>query len=193
MSVLFVPLVVPDGLSRGPKNFGPRHPLAPALCPQHMTALQFVSNDDDRRKTSRLVRCSCFPLPLLLRGPLVGHLAGGIGVVSHAARARASYLCSDIEEHGTELTSIRADSVLRNWWWRRELLLLALRPDQATGLATVDRLYRRVLHLVLRRLSKDAHDHRASAMSALMLAEIVRSRELLAAICTLKWLVMSVK
>ena len=47
-------------------------------------------------------------LPLLLRGPAVRHRARGVRVVGHAAGARAGHLGGEVEERGTQLTSIGA-------------------------------------------------------------------------------------
>lgn len=72
-------------------------------------------------------------------------------------------------------------------------LLLILRSDQAACLATIDRLDCGLVHLMLRWLSENTHNHRASAVRPLMLAQIVRARELLAAVRAFERLVVSVE
>jgi hypothetical protein len=50
-----------------------------------------------------------------------------------------------------------------------------------------------LVHVRLSRLSEDTHDHGAGAVSALVLAEVVRARELLATVGALERLVVSVE
>ena len=103
------------------------------------------------------------------------------------------YLCSYVEEHCTEFIGVRADAVMLGWHRLRDVLLLALGSDQAACLATVHRLHGWVLHVLVGWLSEDTHAHRACAMSSLVLAQVVRARELLAAVGALERLVVSVE
>ena len=101
-------------------------------------------------------------------------------------------MSSHIEEHSTKFASVRADAMLRHWRRGWELLL-ALGTDQATSVATVHRLDRWLMHLMLSRLSENTHHHRARTMRTLMLAQVVGPRELLATVGALKRLVVRVE
>jgi len=72
-------------------------------------------------------------------------------------------------------------------------VLLILRSDDAAGFATVDCLHVRWVHLLVGRLRQNSHDHGASAVRTLVLAQVVGSRELLATVGALERLLVSVQ
>ena len=102
-------------------------------------------------------------------------------------------LSRNIEKHVAKLMSIWALAILLRCHWLRHVLLLTLWSDQAASLTTIDRLNRWMLHVRVSWLSKHTHDHRAGTMSALMLAQVVRSREFLATVGALERLLVSVE
>jgi len=103
------------------------------------------------------------------------------------------HLSSHVEEHRTKLVGVWAGAVLLRWHWLRDVLLFALGSDQAACFATIDGFNGWVMHVLVGWLSEHTHDHRACAMSSLMLAQVIGTRELLATVGALEWLIMRMK
>lgn len=129
------------------------------------------------------------PLALLSCLLAVGRAELGLTVAGDTARAGAVHLRGHVEEHGTHLSRVGRDAVLLG---KLVVGLLALRGDHAATVATVD-AFNGLVHMSLSGVGKDAHNHCAGTVGALVLAEVVRARELLAAVGALKGLVVGVE
>jgi hypothetical protein len=93
-----------------------------------------------------------------------------------------------VEEHGAHLGRVRRDAVLLG---KLVVGLLALGGDHAAVVATIHTVHW-LVHVTIG-LSENAHDHGTGTVSALVLAEVVRARELLAAVGALERLVVGVE
>jgi len=129
------------------------------------------------------------PLALLGRLPATRRAELAVAVAADAARAGAVHLGSHVEKHSTHLGGVGRDAVLLG---KLVVGLLALGGDHAAVVAAIYTVHW-LVHVRLSRLSEDAHDHGTSTVSALVLAEVIRARELLAAVSALERLVVGVK
>jgi len=129
------------------------------------------------------------PLALLGRLPATRRAELVVAVAANTARAGAVHLRSHVEEHGTHLSRVGRDTVLL-----RKLVvgLLALGGDHTAVVAAIHAVHW-LVHVRLSRLSEDAHNHGAGTVSALVLAEVVGARELLATVGALERLVVGVE
>jgi len=93
-----------------------------------------------------------------------------------------------VEEHGAHLSRVGRDAVLLG-----ELVvgLLALGGDHAAVVASIHAVHW-LVHVTVG-LSENTHDHGTGTVSALVLAEVVRAGELLAAVGALERLVVGVE
>jgi len=93
-----------------------------------------------------------------------------------------------VEEHGAHLGRVGRDAVLLG---KLVVGLLALGGDHAAVVASIHTVHW-LVHVAVG-LGEDAHDHGTGTVGALVLAEVVRARELLATVGALERLVVGVE